>query len=86
MAVLDALSDAPKGTPAVMTRDDFPYSLRAYATPAGDDESGGADWSLFLYRATDPAEREWLRANGFTLQGRLWVRAVSAEAELGAGV
>jgi hypothetical protein len=58
-----------------MTRDDFPYSLRAYATPAGDDESGASEWSLFLYRATDPAERDWLRANGFTLQGRLWVRA-----------
>lgn len=54
-------------------RDDFPFSLRAYVTA----EAG--DWSLLLYRATDPAERTWLLDNGFTLRGRQWVRAEAKE-------
>ena len=86
MAVPDALPETQPAPRIPMTRDDFPYSLRAYATATGDDESGIPDWSLFLYRATDPAERVWLRENGFILQGRLWVRAVSEETEVGAGV
>ncbi|WP_448188973.1 hypothetical protein [Azospirillum sp. sgz301742] len=90
MAVPDALPEAPPSPRIPVTRDDFPYSLRAYATTAGDDESGRPNWSLFLYRATDPAERTWLLENGFTLQGRLWVRVATSDAELvpasGAGV
>ena len=57
-----------------VTREDFPYSLQAYATP----EAG--DWTLLLYRATDPAERTWLMDNGFTLNGRQWVRRPSKAA------
>lgn len=72
MSAPDALVDTlpPPGFPA--SREDFPYSLQAYATAGRDAEPG--DWTLFLYRATDPAERAWLRAHGFTLNGRLWVR------------
>ena len=75
-----------------MTRDDFPYSLQAYAKPAGDVPDTDV-WSLFLYRATDEAERTWLLGNGFTLQGRMWVRGAfppeepaADEAELHVGV
>ncbi|HYG86882.1 MAG TPA: hypothetical protein VD978_11545 [Azospirillum sp.] len=65
-----------------MTRDDFPYSLQAYATPSSDGDAPDCHgWSLFLYRATDDAERAWLLANGFTLQGRQWVRAAPASEE-----
>lgn len=60
-----------------MTRDDFPYSLQVYAKPA-DAGSDTDDWSLFLYRATDQAERAWLQDHGFFLQGRVWVREVAA--------
>ncbi|HEY0835572.1 MAG TPA: hypothetical protein VGE72_16840 [Azospirillum sp.] len=67
-----------------MTRDDFPYSLQVYATPA-DAAPDTEDWSLFLYRATDQAERTWLQDNGFFLQGRVWVRETPvAEAEAAA--
>lgn len=68
-----------------MTRDDFPFSLQAYAKPAGDGAQGGDEWSLFLYRATDDAERSWLLSNGFTLRGRLWVRGKQPELEAGVG-
>lgn len=63
-----------------MTRDDFPFSLQVYATPA-DAGPDSDDWSLFLYRATDQAERAWLQDNGFTLQGRVWVREAAAAAD-----
>ena len=63
-----------------MTRDDFPFSLQVYARPGGTSPDTD-DWSLFLYRATDPAERAWLHGNGFTLQGRVWVRSAAADAE-----
>lgn len=62
-----------------MTRDDFPYSLQVYARP-GDAGPDTDDWSLFLYRATDQAERAWLQENGFTLQGRVWVRGAPVAA------
>ena len=76
MIAPDTLPEAGPAPPRMaLTRDDFPYSLRAYAMPFGED---GA-WSLLLYRATDVAERDWLRAHGFSLQGRLWVRAASVE-------
>jgi len=68
---MDGLEALPApGFPA--TREDFPFSLQAYATPEGGAEAGG--WRLFLYRATGPEERAWLLAHGFTLNGRLWVR------------
>ncbi|WP_207457493.1 hypothetical protein [Azospirillum sp. SYSU D00513] len=58
-----------------MTRDEFPYSLQPYATPAdGGDGQEAQGWVLCLYRAADEGERTWLRDNGFTLQGRVWVR------------
>lgn len=72
----DTLSETRPSPGFPATRDDFPYSLQAYAA-AGGGEAG--TWSLFLYRAAAPAEREWLLANGFTLQGRLWVRTAEPE-------
>ncbi|HYH16988.1 MAG TPA: hypothetical protein VD995_00085 [Azospirillum sp.] len=63
-----------------MTRDDFPYSLQVYAKPA-DAGSDTEDWSLFLYRATDQAERAWLQDHGFILQGRVWVREAAVAVE-----
>ena len=64
-----------------MNRDEFPYSLQPYATPAnGGAESEGEGWVLCLYRAADEGERAWLRGNGFALQGRVWIREASSEA------
>lgn len=65
-----------------MTRDDFPYSLQPYATPAGGNAAADVEeWSLVLFRAADETERAWFRENGFVLQGRVWIRAAPLSPE-----
>ena len=65
-----------------MTRDDFPYSLQPYATPAGGNAAADVEeWSLVLFRAADETERAWFRENGFVLQGRVWVRNAPVSSE-----
>ena len=65
-----------------MTRDDFPYSLQPYATPAGGNATADVEeWSLVLFRAADETERAWFRENGFVLQGRVWVRSAPLSPE-----
>ncbi len=65
-----------------MTRDDFPYSLQPYATPAGGNAAADVEeWSLVLFRAADETERAWFRENGFVLQGRVWVRTAPLSPE-----